>query len=63
MRAAFAGDGYLPRDGFLNYVIDDYPLRIVALDTLSRVKAGASSVPDRLRWLDETLRAAPTGPA
>src|SRR5690349_468661 len=34
MRAAFAADGYLPREGFLNYVIDDYSLRIIALDTL-----------------------------
>src|SRR5947209_8782074 len=34
MREAFIGDGYLPRQGFLNYVIDDYSLRIVGLDTL-----------------------------
>ena len=34
MREAFVGDGYLPRQGFLNYVIEDYPLRIIGLDTL-----------------------------
>jgi hypothetical protein len=34
LRAAFAGDGYLPADGFLQFAIDDYPVRLVALDTL-----------------------------
>jgi 3',5'-cyclic-AMP phosphodiesterase len=34
MREAFVADGYLPRRGFLNYVIEDHALRIVALDTL-----------------------------
>src|SRR6516162_2014253 len=34
MRKAFIGDGYLPREGFLNYAIEDYTLRIIALDTL-----------------------------
>src|SRR5688572_5629601 len=33
LRATFAADGYLPKDGFLQYVIDDYPVRIIALDT------------------------------
>src|SRR5215471_12650776 len=33
MREAFSGDRYLPRQGFLNYVVENYPLRIVALDT------------------------------
>ena len=28
MREAFVADGYLPRRGFLNYVIEDHALRI-----------------------------------
>src|SRR5258708_39316752 len=36
MRALFGGDGYLPTQGFLQYAIDDFPLRIVALDTLAQ---------------------------
>ena len=31
LRAAFADHTYLPREGFLHYAIDDYPLRILAL--------------------------------
>ena len=34
LRAAFAGDDYLPVDGFLQFTIEDYPVRLVALDTL-----------------------------
>ena len=34
LRAAFIGDFYLPRDGFLQYAVEEYPVRLVALDTL-----------------------------
>src|SRR5438270_7111098 len=34
LRAEFAGDGYLPAHGFLQFAIEDYPVRLVALDTL-----------------------------
>jgi 3',5'-cyclic AMP phosphodiesterase CpdA len=63
MRAAFAGDGYLPRQGFLNYVIEDYPLRIVALDTLIPGEGGGELCPDRLGWLDDTLVREPDRPS
>ena len=33
LRAAFATDGYLPADGFLQYAIEDYPVWLIALDT------------------------------
>src|SRR5690349_17891993 len=58
MRQAFSADGYLPREGFLNYVIDDYPLRIIGLDTLVPGEGGGMLCPDRLRWVDRTLSAA-----
>ena len=36
LRAAFASCGYLASDsGFIDYAIDDYPVRLIALDTLS----------------------------
>lgn len=63
MRAALAGDGYLPREGFLHYVIDDYPLRIVALDTLIPGEGGGVVCAERLRWLDDTLAEAPDRPS
>jgi Icc protein len=62
MRDAFAGDGYLPREGFLHYVVDDYPLRLIALDTLVPGEAGGALCAERLRWLDDTLAAAPARP-
>src|SRR5947207_1800994 len=34
LREAFRGDGYLPAEGYLQYTVEDYPLRLVALDTV-----------------------------
>jgi len=62
MRTAFRGDGYLPADGFLNYTVEDYPLRIVALDTLVPGEPGGQLCDERLRWLDRTLAQAPDRP-
>jgi 3',5'-cyclic-AMP phosphodiesterase len=58
MRRAFGGDGYLPADGFLNYTVEDHPLRLVALDTVIPGEAGGRLCDERLRWLDHTLAAA-----
>jgi Icc protein len=62
LRAAFAGDGYLPRDGFLHYRVEDWPLRLVALDTLIPGEGGGELCAERLAWLDATLAAAPLRP-
>lgn len=63
MRRAFIGDGYLPREGFLNYVAEHDPLRIIGLDTLIPGEGGGLLCPDRLDWLQRTLAAAPDRPA
>jgi 3',5'-cyclic AMP phosphodiesterase CpdA len=62
LRAAFAGDGYLPTEGFLQYAVEDFPLRLVALDTLIAGEHGGQLCSERLRWLDATLAAAPDRP-
>ena len=62
MRQAFVSDGYLPRQDFLNYVIEDHALRIVALDTLVPGKVGGALCEKRLHWFDSTLAAAPDKP-
>ena len=62
MRQAFIGDGYLPRQEFLNYVIDEYSLRIVALDTLVPGEGGGALCSERLRWVDRILSGAPERP-
>lgn len=64
MRAAFGDGGYLPASGeFLQFAIDDeYPLRIVGLDTLIPGQGGGELCAERLRWLDETLAEKPDAP-
>ena len=62
MRRAFAGDGYLPASGFLNYTVEDQPLRLIALDTVVPGDSGGALCAERLAWLDRTLAAAPERP-
>src|SRR6267143_1250520 len=62
LRAAFAGDGYLPAHGFLQFAIEDYPVRLVALDTLIPGEGGGQLCSERLAWLDQTLASAPARP-
>lgn len=63
MRAKFPSHAYMrQRPGKLDYVIDEFPLRIVALDsTIPRQSAGELTA-GQLAWLDETLEAAPAKP-
>jgi 3',5'-cyclic-AMP phosphodiesterase len=62
LRAAFAADGYLPAEGFLQYAVENYPLRLVGLDTHIPGEGGGRLDAERLRWLDRTLAAAPERP-
>src|SRR4029077_2952950 len=62
LRAAFAGNGHLPADGFLQFVVEDSPLRIVALDTLVPGEVGGELCEERLAWLARALAAAPDRP-
>jgi 3',5'-cyclic AMP phosphodiesterase CpdA len=62
LRAAFRGDGYLPPEGFIQYVVEDYPLRLVALDTHIPGENGGELCEERLAWLDRSLSAAPDRP-
>lgn len=62
LRAAFGDAEYLPKDGFLHYVVNDYPLRIVALDTHIPGQHPGELCAERLDWLDSALAAAPDKP-
>lgn len=63
MREAFGDGGYLPAEGYLQFVIDDeYPVRIVGLDTVVAGQGGGALCAERLRWLDDTLARAPQAP-
>ena len=63
MRDAFRSGGYLPPgETFLQFAIDEYPLRIVGLDTLVPGQGGGELCAQRLAWLDRTLAAKPDTP-
>ncbi len=62
MRAAFADGGYLPENGFLQFSIDEPPLRLVGLDTVVPGEGRGELCAERLAWLAATLAAAPAHP-
>jgi 3',5'-cyclic AMP phosphodiesterase CpdA len=59
---AFGDGGYLPRDGFLHYTVEGWPVRLVALDTLVPGASGGRLCAERLAWLDARLAEAGTQP-
>lgn len=62
MLELFGEQGKQPLDGFVQYVIDDWPLRLLALDThLPGLSEGYLGI-RRLEWLEERLAEAPQRP-
>jgi 3',5'-cyclic AMP phosphodiesterase CpdA len=55
MREVFADHTYLPASGFLQYVIEDLPVRLIALDTLVPGKGHGALCDERLDWLEARL--------
>ena len=53
---------YLPETGYLNYVIDDFPLRLIGLDTTIIGKDAGLLCEERLDWLAARLDEAPDRP-
>jgi len=63
MLAAFADAEYLPRDGgFLHYVIEGHPLRLIALDTVVPLAPHGELDGGRIEWLAARLAEAPERP-
>jgi 3',5'-cyclic AMP phosphodiesterase CpdA len=62
LRRAFADAGYFPADGFLQYAVDDYPLRLVALDTVVAGEHNGELCAERLEWFEHALAVAPHRP-
>ena len=63
LRRAFVDRGYLPAEGpFLHYVVEGWPLRLVALDTVIAGEIGGGLCPARLDWLAARLAERPTQP-
>ncbi len=54
LRAAFAARGYLSTDSeFVDYAIEDYPVRLIAVDTLSSTSNKGDFDPERFRRLTD----------
>lgn len=62
LRAALAGHTYLPAAGPLSFAIDDFPVRVVAVDQIVPGETHGLLTPDHAAWLDRTLGAAPDKP-
>ena len=63
MRAAFPDHDYVTREGsFLHFVIDEGPVRIIALDTVVEDETAGLICSDRLAWLEARLSEAPDRP-
>lgn len=62
LRAAFRGEGYLPRSGFLHFDLTLSGLRLLGLDTLIPGEDGGRLCEERLSSIDAALAAAPEKP-
>jgi 3',5'-cyclic AMP phosphodiesterase CpdA len=60
LRAVFEDFSYLPTDGeLLHYAVEDYPVRLIALDSVSAGERKGVYCARRLAWLEETLAREP----
>ncbi|TWS97571.1 phosphodiesterase [Reyranella sp. CPCC 100927] len=55
LRAAFTEHRYLPADGFVQYVIEGHPVRLIGLDTLVPGEGHGEMCATRLDWLEARL--------
>jgi 3',5'-cyclic-AMP phosphodiesterase len=55
MREVFGYQGYLPEKGYMNYVIEGGPVRIIALDTLIEHETGGRVDAEGREWLADRL--------
>jgi 3',5'-cyclic-AMP phosphodiesterase len=64
LMSAFADTSYMPRAGapFVHYAIDDFPIRLIGLDSTVPEHHHGEMCAARLKWLDDTLSAQPARP-
>lgn len=63
LRAAFSAQGYLaPVSGFIDYAVEDYPVRLIALDTLKTGHNRGEFRTEQARRLIELIEAEPDKP-
>jgi len=57
MRSSFCQHEYMPLNGFLHYVIENHPVRLIGLDTLVEGEGYGKLCDERLSWFEKTLQA------
>ncbi|MEM9150359.1 MAG: phosphodiesterase [Cyanobacteria bacterium P01_F01_bin.3] len=62
IRDVFTDHTYLPDSGYLQYTVEDHPLRLIMLDTNVPGKGHGELDASRLSWLDQQLSNQPTKP-
>ena len=62
LRAAFPETRYLGTDGQIRYTIEDFPIRVIALDSLVEGQSAGELGAAQLAWLDAALAAQPQRP-
>lgn len=63
LRAAFPAHRWMQgADPFIQYAIDDWPLRLLVLDTVVPGESGGALCAARLEWLERALAAQPRRP-
>jgi Icc protein len=63
LRAAFAAGGYLaPDSDFIDYAVEGYPVRLIAVDTLNTGSSRGGFCPARAKRLVELIDAEPSKP-
>lgn len=63
LRAAFDDLAWLPRTGeHIHYAVDDYAVRLIALDSVATGERKGVFSAERLAWLEETLAREPDRP-
>lgn len=55
MRTSFSDHLYMPKLGFLHFVVDDFPVRLIGLDTLVEGEDYGRFCEQRLSWLEKSL--------
>ena len=61
-RDAFADSPWVPVSGPIDYVVEDYPVRLIGLDTTVPGRHDGMLDTDQLAWLDAQLAAVPQQP-
>lgn len=62
MRATFPEHDYLGEEGYIQYSLDQWPVRVLMLDTHIPDQPGGELCAERLAWLDRQLSSQPDKP-